>query len=217
MRSGTKTRSVSLLVFGVPRNNPLGEQIDDEGDVDLAGPAGDVADQGPISPNACSSRPQGCLELRPPPAQRPALLPGRLPRTLIRRPPGRACRAAATASGAQPCGCTHVLSLSHRQDNRLQGTAATPTTSADPVPRQVVGRIYSRSKVGMVGSASPRCTSWGRFQAMASWGPGLVVLEAVVLGPFGQHQGIVDLVEGEPLVLQRPEPALPRAVPARGL
>ena len=36
------------------------------------------------------------------------------------------------------------------------------------VPRQVVGRISSLSKVGMVGSASPRCTSIGRFQAIAS-------------------------------------------------
>lgn len=35
------------------------------------------------------------------------------------------------------------------------------------VPRQVVGRISSLSKVGMVGSASPRCTSIGRFQAIA--------------------------------------------------
>ena len=39
-----------------------------------------------------------------------------------------------------------------------------------PVPRQVVGRISSRSKLGMVGSARPRCTSRGRFQAIASWG-----------------------------------------------
>jgi len=36
------------------------------------------------------------------------------------------------------------------------------------VPRQGVGRISSRSKLGMVGSARPRCTSVGRFQAIAS-------------------------------------------------
>ncbi len=42
--------------------------------------------------------------------------------------------------------------------------------SNNPVPRQVVGRISSRSKLGMVGSARPRCTSRGRFQAIASWG-----------------------------------------------
>ncbi|BDZ62691.1 GDP-mannose 4,6-dehydratase [Demequina sediminis] len=36
------------------------------------------------------------------------------------------------------------------------------------VPRQVVGRISSVSKVGMVGSASPWWTSAGRFQAIAS-------------------------------------------------
>jgi len=38
------------------------------------------------------------------------------------------------------------------------------------VPRQGVGRISSRSKLGMVGSARPRCTSVGRFQAIASCG-----------------------------------------------
>ncbi|BDZ62366.1 hypothetical protein Lsed01_00971 [Demequina sediminis] len=36
------------------------------------------------------------------------------------------------------------------------------------VPRQVVGRISSASKVGMVGSASPWWTSAGLFQAIAS-------------------------------------------------
>lgn len=36
------------------------------------------------------------------------------------------------------------------------------------VPRQVVGRISSVSKVGMAGSARPRCTSSGRFQEIAS-------------------------------------------------
>ena len=38
------------------------------------------------------------------------------------------------------------------------------------VPRQVVGRISSCSKVGTVGLARPRWTSRGRFQAIASWG-----------------------------------------------
>ncbi|WP_409048680.1 FAD-dependent oxidoreductase [Microbacterium sp. HA-8] len=36
------------------------------------------------------------------------------------------------------------------------------------VPRQVVGRDSSISKLGMVGSARPMCTSIGRFQAIAS-------------------------------------------------
>ncbi|MBI5161408.1 MAG: nucleotidyltransferase domain-containing protein [Micrococcales bacterium] len=38
------------------------------------------------------------------------------------------------------------------------------------VPRQVVGRISSCSKLGMVGSARPVWTSAGRFQAIASCG-----------------------------------------------
>lgn len=38
------------------------------------------------------------------------------------------------------------------------------------VPRQVVGRDSSVSKLGMVGSARPRWTSSGRFQEIASWG-----------------------------------------------
>lgn len=35
-----------------------------------------------------------------------------------------------------------------------------------------------------------------------------VVLDAVVLGVLGEHDGVVDLVDEEPLVLQRPEPTL---------
>ena len=38
------------------------------------------------------------------------------------------------------------------------------------VPRQEVGRVSSISKLGMVGLASPRWTSAGRFQAIASCG-----------------------------------------------
>lgn len=38
-------------------------------------------------------------------------------------------------------------------------------------------------------------------------GSDLVVLASVVLGPFGEHEGVVDLVDVEPLVLQRAEPA----------
>ena len=38
------------------------------------------------------------------------------------------------------------------------------------VPRQVVGRFSLISKLGMVGSANPRCTSAGRFHEIASWG-----------------------------------------------
>lgn len=36
---------------------------------------------------------------------------------------------------------------------------------------------------------------------------GLVVLDAVLLGVFGQHDGVVDLVDEQPFVLQRAEPA----------
>jgi len=43
-------------------------------------------------------------------------------------------------------------------------------TDGAVVPRQVVGRISSISKLGMVGSARPMCTSIGRFQAIASCG-----------------------------------------------
>jgi len=39
-------------------------------------------------------------------------------------------------------------------------------------------------------------------------GPDLVVLDAVLLGVLGEHDGVVDLVDVEPLVLQRAEPAL---------
>lgn len=56
---------------------------------------------------------------------------------------------------------------------------------------------------GRVGQA--RCTSCGRFQAMASCG--LVVLDPVVLGVFGEHDGVVDLVDEEPLVFQGAEPS----------
>ncbi len=62
-------------------------------------------------------------------------------------------------------------------DGFLTGTAietlttlSTVDTAAAVVPRQVVGRISSLSKLGMVGSARPRWTSRGRFQAIASWG-----------------------------------------------
>jgi putative transposase len=44
------------------------------------------------------------------------------------------------------------------------------TWQADHVPRQEVGRVSSISKLGMVGLASPRWTSAGRFQAIASCG-----------------------------------------------
>ena len=45
-----------------------------------------------------------------------------------------------------------------------------PTRPATSVPRQVVGRFSLISKLGMVGSANPRCTSAGRFHEIASWG-----------------------------------------------
>ena len=38
------------------------------------------------------------------------------------------------------------------------------------VPRQVVGRFSGSGKLGTSGSAAPVWTSWGRFQARASWG-----------------------------------------------
>ena len=38
------------------------------------------------------------------------------------------------------------------------------------VPRQVVGRVSSVSKLGIVGLARPAWTSAGRFQRRASWG-----------------------------------------------
>jgi len=40
----------------------------------------------------------------------------------------------------------------------------------DRVPRQADGRFWTSGKLGTVGSARPRWTSRGRFQAMASWG-----------------------------------------------
>lgn len=40
----------------------------------------------------------------------------------------------------------------------------------DPVPRQVTGRFSGSGKLGTRGSAAPVWTSWGRFQASASWG-----------------------------------------------
>ncbi|WP_082098963.1 helix-turn-helix domain-containing protein [Demequina iriomotensis] len=51
---------------------------------------------------------------------------------------------------------------------RFQASAPNGCWQSDIVPRQVVGRISSVSKVGMVGSASPRWTSAGLFQAIAS-------------------------------------------------
>src|SRR5699024_9516507 len=49
---------------------------------------------------------------------------------------------------------------------RISGGAV----GVDHVPRQVVGRISGSGKLGTVGSASPRWTCDGRFQASASWG-----------------------------------------------
>jgi hypothetical protein len=42
---------------------------------------------------------------------------------------------------------------------------------------------------------------------MASCGRISVVLDAVVLGVLGEHDGVVDLVDAEPLVLEGAEPA----------
>ena len=65
--------------------------------------------------------------------------------------------------------------VSEAQLQLLMGMGRDPITGdplglAFPVPRQVVGRISSCSKVGTVGLARPRWTSRGRFQAIASWG-----------------------------------------------
>ena len=64
-----------------------------------------------------------------------------------------------------------------RDDRRRRNAADAPDPELPPerqvyafVARQVVGRISLLSKVGITGSARPRCTSLGRFQAMASWG-----------------------------------------------
>jgi hypothetical protein len=40
-------------------------------------------------------------------------------------------------------------------------------------------------------------------------GADLVVVGPVLLGPLGEGDGVVDLVEEQPLVLQGPEPAFP--------
>ncbi|MEV8360061.1 alkaline phosphatase family protein, partial [Microbacterium sp. NPDC076895] len=55
-------------------------------------------------------------------------------------------------------------------NTQLFGTVDPPSNAdltanrmSAPVPRQVFGRISSLSKLGMVGSARPRCTSIGRF------------------------------------------------------
>ena len=45
-----------------------------------------------------------------------------------------------------------------------------PMVIAGIVPCQVVGRVFGLGKLGMVGSARPRWTSRGRFQARCSWG-----------------------------------------------
>ena len=74
------------------------------------------------------------------------------------------------------------------------------------VPRQVVGRISS-SKVRVVVLARSRWTSRGRFQAMASWGRPVFVLDVVVLGPFGQGERVGDPAWEQPLVGQRLKPA----------
>lgn len=36
--------------------------------------------------------------------------------------------------------------------------------------------------------------------------PHLVVIDAEILGSLGEHDGVVDFLDVEPLVLQRPEP-----------
>ena len=69
-----------------------------------------------------------------------------------------------------------------RERSRItEGRAPTPTAAvidsqtvrgADTVsvPRQAAGRFWVSGKLGVIGSARPRCTSRGRFQAIASCG-----------------------------------------------
>ena len=54
--------------------------------------------------------------------------------------------------------------------NVLCGSEPEGYVTVTTVPRQVVGRISGSGKLGTVGSASPRWTCDGRFQASASWG-----------------------------------------------
>ncbi|QOK24265.1 IS110 family transposase [Janibacter indicus] len=51
----------------------------------------------------------------------------------------------------------------------IAGTAPIPASSGN-VPCQGSGRVSPSGKLGVPGSARPRCTSRGRFQESASWG-----------------------------------------------
>jgi hypothetical protein len=76
------------------------------------------------------------------------------------------------------------------------------------VPRQAAGRSSVSGKLAISGSARPRWTSLGRFQASASCGRTVFVLDPVVLGVRDQVQGVGNLFEEQLLVLQRAETAL---------
>ena len=58
----------------------------------------------------------------------------------------------------------------------------------------------------MLGLARPLVHLLGPVPGDGLVRPDLVVLEAVFLGVFGEHDGVVDLVEEQPLVLQGAEP-----------
>ena len=66
----------------------------------------------------------------------------------------------------------HMLHLDVKKVARIPdgGGGRAHGRGSEHVPRQAVGRISGLGKLGTRGSARPRWTSWGRFQAMASWG-----------------------------------------------
>src|SRR5690606_5614584 len=53
---------------------------------------------------------------------------------------------------------------------RLKKKIANHEAASAGVPRQAAGRFWVSGKLGVSGSARPRCTSRGRFQAIASCG-----------------------------------------------
>ena len=62
--------------------------------------------------------------------------------------------------------------LRHGAMPRVLAVAPAPTTLGTHlrVPRQADGRFWGSGELGVLGSACPRWTSIGRFQAIASWG-----------------------------------------------
>src|SRR3974390_941457 len=79
------------------------------------------------------------------------------------------------------------------------------TTSECPASSiwQVSGRLKCRD--GRAGQAQVNVVRPVPCQGLVR--PDRVVFDAVVLSSFGEHDGVVDLVDVEPLVFQRAEPA----------